>query len=143
MGHKGRGAEGQVRCEKCGRLTRRDKAVYIDKVMLSNPLDRNQVQDPAYKRVFSREVAYCPSCGKHGRIYDKKIKQMERERAFAEERASRPRQRYGDRNSYGNAPVRPAPSAKPAAPAAPAPAAPASEESEIAPESRENPQEQQ
>lgn len=75
-----RGAERMVRCEKCGRLVRRDKAVFIDKVMLSNPLERKDVYDEQYTRVISREVAYCPSCGKHGRIYEKKKRMMERQR---------------------------------------------------------------
>jgi len=75
-----RGAERMVRCEKCGRLVRRDKAVFIDKVMLSNPLERKDVFDEQYTRVISREVAYCPSCGKHGRIYEKKKRMMERQK---------------------------------------------------------------
>ena len=75
-----RGAELMVRCEKCGRLVRRDKAVFIDKVMLSNPLERKDVHDEQYTRVISREVAYCPSCGKHGRIYEKKKRMMERQK---------------------------------------------------------------
>lgn len=84
----GRGKERHVRCEKCGRLVRRDKAVYIDKVVLSNPLDPHQVQDEAYRRVISREVAYCPSCGKHGRIFEKKKRQMQQRRERFEARGS-------------------------------------------------------
>lgn len=76
----GRGRERLVRCEKCGRQVRRDKAVFIEKMMFSNPLDRNQVQDEQYKTAIFREVCYCPSCGKHGRIYEKKTQQNERER---------------------------------------------------------------
>ena len=67
-----------VRCEKCGRQVRRDKAVFIEKMMFSNPLDRNQVQDEQYRTAIFREVCYCPSCGKHGRIYEKKKQQNER-----------------------------------------------------------------
>ncbi|MBI5229044.1 hypothetical protein HY991_02955 [Candidatus Micrarchaeota archaeon] len=86
MGKRTRGRENQVRCEKCGRLTRRDKAVFIEKAIFSNPLDRKDVYDETYQRVLTREVAYCPSCGKHMRIYEKKTKQLERQR----ERAERP-----------------------------------------------------
>lgn len=78
MGNRGR--EKMVRCEQCGRQVRRDKAVVIEKVMLSNPLERHQVSDEQYTRVIMREVAYCPSCGKHGRIYEKKKRQNERQR---------------------------------------------------------------
>ena len=33
-----------------------------------------------YTRMLTREVAYCPSCGKHLRIYDKKKKINARKR---------------------------------------------------------------
>ena len=95
MGHKGRGKEGMVRCEKCGRLTRRDKAVYIEKPMLTNPLERHQVEEPdSYRRAIFREVCYCISCGKHGRIFEKKKQQNERLRE--RERLSG----YGRRSPY-------------------------------------------
>ncbi len=88
-----RGKEKLVRCEKCGRQVRRDKAVYIDKVMLSNPLERNQVSDEQYTRVITREVCYCISCGKHGRIFEKK-KQMnamnKEKKDYLSQYASRP-----------------------------------------------------
>lgn len=88
-----RGREKLVRCEKCGRQVRRDKAVYIDKVMLSNPLERNQVSDEQYTRVITREVSYCISCGKHGRIFEKK-KQMnamnKEKKDYLSQYASRP-----------------------------------------------------
>ena len=100
----GRGRERLVRCEKCGRLTRRDKAVFIEKLMFSNPLDRNQVQDEQYRTAIFREVCYCPSCGKHGRIYEKKKQQNERnrEREKAQEaRGQRPNHPYGPRPAFG------------------------------------------
>ncbi len=82
-----RGRERLVRCESCGRWTRRDKAVFIEKRIFSVPLDRKEVVEPeAFKRAFFREVAYCPGCGKHLRIYEKKIRQVERERRRAEPR---------------------------------------------------------
>ena len=89
----GRGRERQVHCEKCGRSVRRDKAVYIEKPILQNPLDRNQIAEPStYRAVLTREVAYCPGCGKHLRVYEKKIKQNIRN----DERAARQRE-FGDR----------------------------------------------
>lgn len=83
MSRKGRGVEGMVRCEKCGRLTRRDKAVTIEKVILQNPLERKDVHDESYTRNFTKEVTYCVSCGKHGRIFEKKKKMQERAREKA------------------------------------------------------------
>jgi ribosomal protein S26 len=82
MGKKGgRGKEGLVRCEKCGRQVRRDKAVYIDKPMLTNPLEIHQVAErETYRRAIFREVCYCISCGKHNRIFEKKKQQNERRR---------------------------------------------------------------
>ncbi|MBI5636308.1 hypothetical protein HY993_05070 [Candidatus Micrarchaeota archaeon] len=74
-----RGREKQVTCEKCGRQVRRDKAVFIEKVMFSNPIEKKDVYDTQYTPRLMREVAYCPSCGKHLRIYDKKIQQNIRE----------------------------------------------------------------
>ncbi|HEV8289822.1 MAG TPA: hypothetical protein VGQ00_02610 [Candidatus Norongarragalinales archaeon] len=82
----GRGRERLVRCEKCGRETRRDKAVFIEKQVFSNPLERKDVYDETYQRGFYREVAYCPGCGKHLRIYQKKIEQNIREAERAERR---------------------------------------------------------
>ena len=70
-----------VVCEKCGRQTRRDKAVFIEKNIFVNPLERKDViQGEPYAPRISREVAYCPSCGKHGRIYEKKARMNERKR---------------------------------------------------------------
>lgn len=105
MGNRGR--ERQVRCEKCGRQVRRDKAVFIEKMMFSNPLDRNQVQDEQYRTAIFREVAYCPSCGKHGRIYQKKTEMLQRQRERARQReafGNRPPRPQGQRNTYSSRP---------------------------------------
>ena len=75
-----RGRERQVVCVKCGRSVRRDKAVVIEKMVFSNPLERKDVIVDEYSRGTFREVWYCPSCGKHGRIYEKKKKLMARQR---------------------------------------------------------------
>ncbi|VVB67623.1 Uncharacterised protein [Candidatus Norongarragalina meridionalis] len=70
-----------VVCEKCGRQTRRDKAVFLEKAIFVNPLERKDViQGEPYAPRVTREVAYCPSCGKHGRIYEKKARMNARNR---------------------------------------------------------------
>ncbi len=101
-----RGKERQVNCEKCGRTVRKDKAVYIEKPILQNPLERHQLAEPStYRAVLTREVAYCPGCGKHLRVYEKKIKQNIRN----DERAARQREfggpsrggGYGGGSGYG------------------------------------------
>ncbi len=76
----GRGKERLIPCGKCGRLTRKDKAVCIEKVMLTNPLERKDVYDDQYQPRITREVCYCISCGKHLRVFDKKREQNERMR---------------------------------------------------------------
>lgn len=76
----GRGKERLVTCDQCGRQIRRDKAVFIEKPVFNNPLDRSEVVDEYYTRTLMREFAYCPSCGKHFRIYQKKKQMQERQR---------------------------------------------------------------
>ena len=76
----GRGKERMVICAKCGKNVRRDKAVFLEKVVFTNPAERKDIQDENYTRFFSRELAYCPACGRHLRIYEKKKQQMQRER---------------------------------------------------------------
>lgn len=82
MGNRGR--ERQVICVKCGRSVRRDKAIVIEKMVFANPLERKDVIVDEYSRGTFREVWYCPSCGKHGRIYEKKKKLMARQRERAQ-----------------------------------------------------------
>jgi len=99
MTKKNRGRERLVNCDKCGRTVRRDKAVYIEKAIFSNPLDRKDiVQGQPYMRTLTREVCYCPSCGKHLRIYDKKKRMQERQR---ERWQMRPFQFHGPRQGFG------------------------------------------
>ncbi len=76
----GRGKEKLVRCEKCGREVRKDKAVFIEKPVLINPLERKDVYSETYNKVLTREVSYCISCGKHGRIFEKKKKLLARQK---------------------------------------------------------------
>jgi ribosomal protein S26 len=81
---KTRGRERNVICCQCGRAARRDKAIVIEKMAFSNPLDRKDVEKPdEYSRGTFREMWYCPSCGKHSRIYEKKKKLMARQRERA------------------------------------------------------------
>ncbi len=82
----GRGKERMVICAKCGKNVRRDKAVFLEKVVFTNPADRKDIQDENYTRFFSRELAYCPACGRHLRIYEKKKQQMQREKQRRENR---------------------------------------------------------
>src|SRR3989338_7274271 len=82
-----RGRERQIICAGCGRQTRRDKAVFIEMVVFQNPVERKDVIDQeAYKSRLTREVGYCPSCGKHRRIYEKKKKMLEAQKERAENR---------------------------------------------------------
>lgn len=83
----GRGREKTVRCDKCGRECRKDKAVFIEKMVFSNPVDRKElVGDNGYNRGTMREMCYCPSCGKHLRVYEKKIEQLKRQKERSENR---------------------------------------------------------
>ncbi len=85
-----RGKERQIICAGCKRYCRRDKAVYIEKVVFSNPIERKDtVEQESYRAVFKREVAYCPGCGKHLRVYEKKKQENERRRERELERATR------------------------------------------------------
>ncbi len=83
-----RGKERQVICASCKRYCRRDKAVYIEKVVFSNPIERKDTtEQEEYRAVFKREVAYCPGCGKHLRIYEKKTEENRRNREREMERS--------------------------------------------------------
>lgn len=122
MGSKGRGRERQVTCEKCGRTVRRDKAVFYEKAVFVNPVERNEVYDTEYTNITRREVAYCPSCGKHGRIYEKKKREAEQRRermAQAPFGQRPPRPFYGSRPAQGQGASAPGQ----ASPSQPAPAA--------------------
>ncbi|MBU1198007.1 40S ribosomal protein S26 [Candidatus Micrarchaeota archaeon] len=76
----GRGRERLVHCSKCGRAVRKDKAVFIEKVMIQNPVERQDAYDDQWVPRITREVCYCISCGKHLRVFDKKKKMAERAR---------------------------------------------------------------
>jgi len=118
----GRGRERIVQCASCGRQVRRDKAVFIEKAVFSNPVERKDA-DPSesYSRAFFREFAYCPGCGKHLRVYEKKKQLMERQRERDRERTffGRPRPRSEMHSSRTGGYKEPAPGQQ-AAPAEPA-----------------------
>ncbi len=110
-----------ITCAQCGRQVRRDKAVTIEKAVFSNPLDREEVADEQYTRVLTREFSYCPSCGKHFRIYQKKTQQNEkaRERERNKQFFNRPRPYGAPRPAGQGTPgtQTPAPTPAPSAPA--------------------------
>ncbi len=94
-----RGKERQIICAGCKRYCRRDKAVYIEKVVFSNPIERKDTVDQEeYRAVFKREVAYCPGCGKHLRIYEKKTQENQKRRERELERSTQMPGQYGDRS---------------------------------------------
>jgi ribosomal protein S26 len=126
----GRGRERIVQCAACGRQVRRDKAVFIEKAVFSNPVDRKDA-DPseAYSRAFFREFAYCPGCGKHLRVYEKKKQMNERMRERERERNFfQPRARSGMHSSRTGGYKEPAPQQ---APAEPTPTEPAPSEQQV------------
>lgn len=74
MGSRGR--ERLVTCSSCGRSVPRDKAVVYSRGVAYSTELRGQEGDI---RFFERrKMQYCPSCGKHLRIYEKKKKAMMR-----------------------------------------------------------------
>lgn len=70
-----RGSDQLMVCAGCGRSVRRSKSVrYDSRVMYST--DLRSADDI---KVFHTQTAYyCPSCGKHRRIYEKKKRQAMR-----------------------------------------------------------------
>jgi len=77
MGKKRRGRERQVTCANCGRGVARNKAVeYTKRTHFTTDLKGEENVD------FTgfRTVYYCISCGKHGRIFEKKKEQARRRR---------------------------------------------------------------
>lgn len=110
----GRGRERLINCAQCGRQVRRDKAVTIEKPIFTNPLNRDEVHDEQYTRMITREFSYCPSCGKHFRIYQKKTQQNQRERErersrqfFQRRPLHKPREHQTVQPTTGTTPVTP------------------------------------
>ncbi len=78
MPSKTRGRERLLNCDSCGRRIPRDKAVsYSQMTVYSTDLKNND----DVRTSLSREMHYCPSCGKHRHIYQKKGQQAARRAA--------------------------------------------------------------
>ena len=77
MARRSRGREGLVNCDSCGRRVPRDKVVELDRtIYLSTDL---KTKDDV--RFMTRRTGkYCPSCGKHKHIYEKKKEIAQRNR---------------------------------------------------------------
>lgn len=103
-----------ITCAQCGRQVRRDKAVTIEKPVFTNPLDREEVADEQYTRMLTREFSYCPSCGKHFRIYQKKTQQNERSRERERNKQFFQRRPYGAPRPAGQGAPGQTPAATPA-----------------------------
>ena len=72
----GRGRERLVKCDACGRLVPRDKAVeYIKGIGFDLGEQEDVVLDVGFKKVY-----YCISCAKHRKIFEKKKKRLQRRR---------------------------------------------------------------
>lgn len=77
MARRSRGKEGLVNCDSCGRRVPRDKVVELPaRVFLST--DMKTADDVRY--IGFRPMKYCPSCGKHKHIYEKKKNMAQRKR---------------------------------------------------------------
>ena len=77
MASKKRGRERLVNCDSCGSRVPRDKAVSLMRTTVYST-DLRTADD--VRTMISREFHYCPSCGKHKRIYEKKKRMAARAR---------------------------------------------------------------
>jgi ribosomal protein S26 len=86
MPSKTRGRERLVNCDACGRRIPRDKAVTYDQLVVYTT-DLKSADD--VRTSLRREFHYCPSCGKHRHIYERKGRDAARRSARALERGDR------------------------------------------------------
>ncbi|MGC8586363.1 MAG: hypothetical protein ACP5K5_02350 [Candidatus Micrarchaeia archaeon] len=63
-----RGRESLVRCESCGRMVPRNKAVVFEKVITFNTETKTANDVRFFEK---RKVYYCISCAKHRGIFEK------------------------------------------------------------------------
>ncbi len=77
----GRGRERLMKCDACGRLTPRDKAVEYFKGFM---LDTGEQQDIVID-MYSKKIYYCISCAKHRKIFEKKKERAKKIREKREE----------------------------------------------------------
>ncbi len=86
MPGKPRGRERLLNCDSCGRRIPRDKAVSYDQLVVYTT-DLKNADD--VRTSLRREFHYCPSCGKHRHIYERKGRDAARRSARAAERGDR------------------------------------------------------
>ncbi len=89
MPGKTRGREKLLNCDSCGRRLPRDKAVSYNQMVVYST-DLKNADD--VRTSIRREFHYCPSCGKHRHIYERKARD-----------AARRSERFGDRFSHTKA----------------------------------------
>ncbi len=99
MGNKKRGRERLVNCDSCGARVPRDKAVSIYRSTVYST-DLKTADD--VRTMISREFHYCPSCGKHKRIYEKKKEQAIRAKERRDSFGGATHRDTGFRGGYGN-----------------------------------------
>ena len=76
-----RGRERLYKCDACGRLVPRDKAVEYSKGMGFDTGDQQDiVMDISTKKIY-----YCISCAKHRKIFEKKKERARRRRERRED----------------------------------------------------------
>ncbi len=100
MASKPRGRNKLVNCDSCGRRIPRDKAVTYDNVTVYATEMKSGEGDDV-RTMLRREQHFCPSCGKHRRIYEKKGRQAARraERWGAQDQQPH-RERWGRQEGY-------------------------------------------
>lgn len=89
MANKTRGRERLLNCDSCGRRIPRDKAVSYNQMVVYST-DLKNADD--VRTSLRREFHYCPSCGKHRHIYERKGRDAARRSAM-----DRANPRFGDR----------------------------------------------
>jgi len=69
MAKKGRGREPLVNCSSCGRKVPRSKAVQLDRPIVYSTDTKTKDE---VRAIYHVKEVYCPSCGKHKHIYERK-----------------------------------------------------------------------
>lgn len=94
MPSKTRGRERLLNCDSCGRRIPRDKALTYDSITVYST-DLKNADD--VRTMMRREMHYCPSCGKHKRLYEKKGRAAAQraERWGAQDQNQHHQQRWG------------------------------------------------
>lgn len=95
MPSKTRGRERLLNCDSCGRRIPRDKAVSYSQMVVYST-DLKNADD--VRTSLRREFHYCPSCGKHRHIYERKGRAAARN---AERNAERGNNNWRERSNSG------------------------------------------